>query len=349
MKNTTMALSLTAALLSISLAQAGEFSGGWVGGKIGTNRSDVTGVPAVGAKNSTTLGLEGGYNWDISNFLLGVDGFADFNQKATHTVTNYGSDVYGLDLKLGLPAGNWLPYAKLGYAHASAKGAVTGSGNGVHYGLGIEYKFAPQWSVAGEYSAHSGKGGTAKLNNDNFTIGLNYYFNEPYVAPVVPVAPPVVKREMPVVQAAPAKPVPVEAAPAKPAPESWKTLLEEKPVALKGTNFNINSAKLRPTADALLGEVVEFANVYKDAKLDVSGHTCSLGSEKYNQKLSERRAASVKAYLVKKGVAADRIVTEGYGETKPVADNNTQEGREMNRRVEIRSVIKEETRVRVVN
>lgn len=338
MKKSTMTIALAAALLSMSAAQASEFSGGWIGGKIGSNRSDVTGVPAVNAKSATTYGLEGGYNWDINNFLLGVDGFADWNGKATHTVpvVNYGSTVYGLDAKLGLPSGNWLPYAKLGYAHARGTGGIAGNGNGAHLGLGVEYKFAPHWSVAGEYTTNSAKSNTNKLNNNNFTIGINYYFDTPYVAPaaVAAAAPAVVKEEP-------------KAVPAPALAETWKTLLEDKPVRIEGANFDTNSAKLKPTADKKLNEVVDFSAKYKDAKLEVTGHTDSRGSKKLNQKLSERRAASVKAYLVKKGVAAARITTKGYGFDQPMADNKTAEGRAQNRRVEIRSVIREEKKVRV--
>lgn len=355
MKKNTITIALAAVLLGIGAAQADEFSGGWVGGKAGSNRSDVTGIPSVSGKSTTTYGIEGGYNWDVSSFLLGVDGFADWNNKTTHAVplTNYGSDVYGIDAKLGLPSGKWLPYAKLGYGHARATGAgLTGTGNGIHAGLGVEYKLASQWSLAGEYTTSKAKSGPNKLNNDNITIGINYYFAEPHAAPVVaPVAAPVVKEEPPKPPVVVAPPVPetiVE--PPKVLPkisEVWKTLLEEKPVTLKGTNFDFDSARLRPSADKQLDEVVSFAAAYKDATLDVSGHTCSIGTDAYNQKLSQRRADSVKAYLVKKGVAASRIIAKGYGEKRPVADNKTKAGREQNRRVEIRSVIKEEKKVRV--
>ncbi|OIO78789.1 MAG: hypothetical protein AUJ88_05180 [Gallionellaceae bacterium CG1_02_56_997] len=343
MKKSTLTIALAAALLSMSAAQASEFAGGFLGLKAGQNRSDKT---FVAAKNATTYGFEGGYNWDVNSFLLGVDGFADFNQKATHataipgTFANYGTDAYGLDAKLGLPLGNWLPYAKLGYGSMRGTGvSLQGSANGAHVGLGVEYKFASHWSVAGEYTNMSSSSNGIRVNNDNFTVGLNFYFNEPAVAAVAAVA------------VAQAEPVVAPAAAPAAAPEvsdTWKTLLSDKPVTLKGTNFDFDSAKLRPAADGKLKEVAEFAATYKDAKLDVSGHTDSTGSDAYNQKLSERRANAVKADLVKRGVVADRIVVEGYGEAKPVASNKTKAGRAENRRVEIRSVIKEETKVRVI-
>jgi len=70
-------------------------------------------------------------------------------------------------------------------------------------------------------------------------------------------------------------------------------------------------------------------------KIELAGHTDSIGSEQYNQGLSERRAKSAYNYFVSKGIAADRMTTVGYGELRPVASNATDEGRAKNRRVEI--------------
>jgi len=72
----------------------------------------------------------------------------------------------------------------------------------------------------------------------------------------------------------------------------------------------------------------------------VGGHTCDLGSKTYNQKLSERRAQAVRSYLVKHGVAAKQLTAKGYGQLQPVASNATREGREMNRRTEMRIIKK---------
>jgi OOP family OmpA-OmpF porin len=345
MKKSTMTIALAAALLSISAVQASEFSGGWIGAKAGNNKSDVSGVGAANSKNANTYGFEAGYNWDMgTNFLLGLDGFADFNQKKTHdtippATINYGSDVYGVDLKLGLPSGSWLPYAKLGYGSRFTGGVASGNGSGAHLGLGVEYKFAPHWSVAGEYTTISDKvnNNTQKLNNRNLTIGVNYYFDSPYVAPVAAaVSAPVVRKQ----------PEPAPVATPAPAPV-YKTIFTDKPVTIEGTNFDTNSAKLHHTADKKLDEVVDFTVKYPNSNLAVTGYTDSRGTAKYNQKLSEKRAASVKAYLVKKGVAADRIATKGEGEANPVGDNKTKAGQAQNRRVEITSVVREESKVRV--
>jgi len=85
-----------------------------------------------------------------------------------------------------------------------------------------------------------------------------------------------------------------------------------------------------------LDRLVAFMNENKDKKATMSGHTDNIGTDAYNQALSERRAASAKDYVVKKGVDGSRISAQGFGESKPIADNKTKEGRAKNRRVEIK-------------
>lgn len=130
-------------------------------------------------------------------------------------------------------------------------------------------------------------------------------------------------------------------------PEIWKTLLSDKPIMIEGTNFVTDSAKLKIIAYQQLNAVVEFAKTYSEPVINVVGHTDSTGTAKHNQKLSLARAESVKAYLVKQGIAADRIITKGEAANSPIADNKTIGGRAKNRRVEIRTAIKEETKVLV--
>ncbi len=141
--------------------------------------------------------------------------------------------------------------------------------------------------------------------------------------------------------AAPAPaPVVAETAPAPvPAPApAPKTIFTDKPITIEGANFDSGSANLKSTASRQLDTVVEFAAKYNEANLTVVGYTDNLGNETANQVLSRKRAESVKAYLTGKGVAADRIATEGKGSANPVGDNKTAAGRAQNRRVEIRSV-----------
>jgi len=99
--------------------------------------------------------------------------------------------------------------------------------------------------------------------------------------------------------------------------------------------FDTDKAVIKTKYDSDLNKLGDFLKEFTKAKGEISGHTDSVGTQKYNQKLSERRAASVKKYLVDKyGIDTQRITTKGYGELKPVASNKTKEGRAKNRRIE---------------
>jgi len=131
-----------------------------------------------------------------------------------------------------------------------------------------------------------------------------------------------------------APPAPKAAAPA-PAPQA--------PAASKVTYaadafFDFDKATLKPAGKAKLDDLVGKVKGINLEVIIAVGHTDSVGSDVYNQKLSVKRAESVKAYLVSKGIEKNRIYTEGKGEKQPVADNKTTEGRAKNRRVEIEVV-----------
>ncbi len=99
--------------------------------------------------------------------------------------------------------------------------------------------------------------------------------------------------------------------------------------------FPLNSSYLTDQAKGEIDKLVNLMADYPDASLIVDGHTDATGTEEYNQWLSEKRAESVKKYLADHGIGAHRITTNGYGQSKPVAANNTKEGRQQNRRVEV--------------
>jgi len=104
------------------------------------------------------------------------------------------------------------------------------------------------------------------------------------------------------------------------------------------TFFDFDKAVLKPAGKSKLNDLVDKIKSINLEVIIAIGHTDSVGPEAYNQKLSVRRANAVKAYLVSKGVDKTRIYTEGKGESQPVADNKTKEGRAKNRRVEIEVV-----------
>ena len=106
-------------------------------------------------------------------------------------------------------------------------------------------------------------------------------------------------------------------------------------ISLSDVLFDVNSATLRGGAASNVQKISQILNQYPDYKISVEGHTDSQGSDSYNQQLSQRRAASVLDALVAGGVAADRISSQGFGESQPVASNDTPAGRQQNRRVEV--------------
>lgn len=133
-------------------------------------------------------------------------------------------------------------------------------------------------------------------------------------------------------------PAPVAAAPAPaPAPAApVATPIVTKKTLTAGENFAFDSAKLTPKAEKAIADTAAEAKGLKSVNsVLVEGHTDNIGSAAYNQKLSVKRAESVRDALVKNGVPADKITTKGYGFDKPVASNKTKAGRAQNRRVEI--------------
>lgn len=102
-----------------------------------------------------------------------------------------------------------------------------------------------------------------------------------------------------------------------------------------GILFPTNSSNLSAVAQNNIAELAKTLKKYDDTNVLIQGHTDATGSAEYNQSLSERRAYSVRNFTTGQGVEANRITTEGYGESMPVASNNTVSGKQANRRVEI--------------
>jgi len=105
---------------------------------------------------------------------------------------------------------------------------------------------------------------------------------------------------------------------------------------LPGVNFETNSDRLLPSANSTLRDAATTLRRYPELVVEVAGHTDSDGAAEYNQGLSERRAITVRDYLINEGVRESNLTARGYGEQEPVADNATSAGKAMNRRVELR-------------
>jgi len=134
--------------------------------------------------------------------------------------------------------------------------------------------------------------------------------------------------------------------------EVVKEVVVEKPVAMNnnqgnnnssydnwilvGVNYDFNSTKLAPESYPILFHAVQVLLQNPSMRVEIQGHTDNIGSDKYNKKISEDRANTVKNYLVSKGVDPNRLEVVGYGESNPLADNKTAEGRALNRRIEFK-------------
>jgi outer membrane protein OmpA-like peptidoglycan-associated protein len=196
-------------------------------------------------------------------------------------------------------------------AACAAVGAVAGAGTGLAIGQEVlDYDYGEWRQVS--YTA----GGAIVLGTAGYLIC----------------------RAMAGEQAAPPPPSPP--APAPPASEPIPAPPLEPPVAekiiLRGVNFDFDKDGIRPDAAVILDEAARIlTSSHPGARVRIEGHADSTGPEAYNQGLSERRANSVRGHLVSQGVEASRLTTVGYGESRPIADNATREGRALNRRVEL--------------
>ena len=209
---------------------------------------------------------------------------------------------------------------------AAVVGALTcGSMGGV--GAGVAARGQDRDGKAG-YIAAGAIGGALLCG------GLAYLMTEdPKPKPAPPPPPPPPPAPKPKPKPAPPPPPPPPPAPKpkpKPAPKVERTII------LDDVLFDFDKSNIKPEAGAILDRLVAFMKENKDKKAALSGHTDNIGTDAYNQKLSQRRVNSVKDYVVKKGVESGRISGQGFGESKPIADNKTKEGRAKNRRVEIK-------------
>ncbi len=217
-------------------------------------------------------------------------------------------------------------------------------------GAGLGFDLSPQWTLSIDYRRVWGEEGEYNLVDDTpvsrvhfdydaetTMLSLRYYFGrrEPEAPPAPPPPPEPVRVVEPVEPPPPPPPPPCE-----PPTAGQQFTLEGcvlgDTMVLQGVNFEFDEDRLTLNAKTLLDQVAGALTKRSDIKIELEGHTDSKGSDTYNQALSEARAASVKRYLIERGVDGGRMSTVGYGETMPVADNTTDEGRELNRRVQLK-------------
>jgi len=130
-----------------------------------------------------------------------------------------------------------------------------------------------------------------------------------------------------------------------PCPDPCPEIVVEKPLEVEkirwivsGINFEFDDIRIKPEYYPTLYSTIQFLKQKTDLKVEIQGHTDNIGTDSYNQKLSEGRAASVRDYLISKGIDSSRLTIKGFGESVPLVDNGKPEGRDFNRRIEFRVV-----------
>lgn len=302
-----------------------------------TDQRDLGYKVFIGKKFNRYFAIEGGY------FDLGKFGF-QANTSGNGSGVLRGETTFrgvNLDLIGHLPLTERLSaLARIGGQYG--RSTATFSGNRLNavtapnpekeekfqakVGLGLQYQINDAWAVRGEverYRLRDPLGNRGEM--DLASISLIRAFGRPAA------------RTIPAPAPAPV-PAPQEVQPVAPVVEAAPQPVSEKVSFAAEALFDFDRALVKPEGKAALDDLMRKLQGMDTEVMIAVGHTDSVGSDAYNQKLSLRRADAVKAYLVSKGLDQARLYTEGKGETQPIADNATAEGRARNRRVVIEVV-----------
>ena len=319
-------------LWAVSSAHAvdGPFVGIDLGASVPTNgnyRGHVqeggTANPYLGYMFNDYLGMQGQLHFTFQSPDNDHRGFAHENR----TTTLLGGTI---GPRLSLPLGEFVELYGTGQGgvFTGLSGRLNHTAPGFSVGGGIDFNVTPQFAIGlfgrwnRAYMSPRPKDlGPTQVSDERlgedarwatFGVGLKYAFNGPVAAPAPPPPPPVAQAPAP-------PPAPVK-----------------KKIVLRSVRFDFDKSTIRPDAAPVLNEAVATLKAEGGIAVIVEGHTDSVGTDASNQKLSHRRADAVRQYLVKHGIPANRITAEGFGESRPVASNDTADGRAQNRRVELR-------------
>lgn len=312
MKKIALLVSMALASSTLSnLAQAETYIGGKLGYS-GFNDACYLNEPC----DDESFAVSGHIGYNFNKYVAaeyGVDYLGDFTANYNHSGLNtVDGEMWALTLapKFNLPLSDtWNLFAKIGGAYMMAgdeKDFIpTGS-------LGAEYKIDKNWSLRAEYQRYQDMSDDVidNLDSDYFGIGFNYTFSteEASVAPE------------PVEDVVESRPV-------------TQVIDHDYPMQTKTVQFGLEGSTLKDTT--LVTETVELMNTYPQARVEITGYSDTTGSDAYNQQLTEKRAQSVADQFKAQGIADERMTVRGLGEANPVATNETRQGREANRRVEM--------------
>lgn len=280
--------------------------------------------PYVGFMFNQYLGLQGGLDYSFQppddDNRAGLQPGLDNEEDYTHVLGFTGGP------RLQYPVGNLFALYVNGQGgmYKGLGGRLNSWAPGVSAGGGIDVRLTANISVGAFGRWHMAymsphpytllgqvpdEQGPADINWVTAGVGMHWSFAEPVAPPPRP-------------------------APVAPVPAPLAQLKKEK-IVLRGVHFDFNKANIRPDAQPILDQAASILRGHPDVHVAIAGHTDAIGSDAYNLKLSEQRAAAVKGYLVDHGVAATRLTSEGFGKRRPVAANDTDDGRAQNRRVEL--------------
>ncbi|MDH1552885.1 OmpA family protein [Stutzerimonas stutzeri] len=258
--------------------------------------------------DDVSLGLSYGEYHDITSEDRVQDGS---HKKIKGSLTSLDAAYH-----FGNPGVGLRPYVSAGVAHQSIGQADRGGRDRstfANVGTGLKYYFTENFfakaSVDGMYNIDADEGEWMA----GVGVGLNFGGGARQVAAVEPTPEPA--------------PAPIVDNEPEPAPEVVRVELDVK--------FDFDKSRVREESYSDIKNLADFMQQYPQTTTTVEGHTDSVGTDQYNQRLSERRAEAVRNVLVNEyGVQGNRVNSVGYGESRPVADNSTEEGRQINRRVE---------------
>lgn len=352
MRTTKLVLALAAAGLAMgSTSVAADADQPWhVTGQIG-------GVKLDNSRNTRDDDVWWGVGFGRflgNNFSLDVEydefsgTYRDYNAVISGaTYDQWGLSNIGLMGRYHFGDGNLRPYLAAGVGYLSHRNINDeGEGLSTSLGLGLQGKLARHWSARAQILWRGDTDGSSLPNHSGFSdwiysVGLSFDFGGAEPPPPPPPRP--------------AEPPPPPPPPPNPdldgdgVPNERDKCPNTRPgavvdldgceveavIELEGVHFDFDKATIRPEGKVVLNEAAALLSTHERVVVEVAGHTDSVGTDAYNQGLSERRANAVKDYLTAQGVTASRLTARGYGESRPVASNDTDEGRAENRRVEL--------------
>ena len=293
--------------------------------------------------NERDTGFKGFGGYQFNKYWAMESGYYDLGDFGYTSYTVPPGSLHGvyegrgmyLDALLHMPfTPKFSAFLRAGAAYTQSRGAFEGTGlvnvtnpnaldDSVDYkfGAGLEYMFTRRFGMRLEGERyHVNDSIDNKGDVDMYTAGVVFRFGaEPAPAYVAPPPPP---------------PPPVAVAPPPPPPPPPVPVQTDRYCTLLNFNFEINQAKVQAEAEEKLAVIGRFLEKYPSTTAVIEGHTDDVGTSEANQRLSEKRATAVVNYLVRnQRVDRSRLTPVGYGETRPIADNSTDEGKRQNRRI----------------